>query len=101
MLNNRGDAGVAPTRPAATCDPRWSARTSAVGRPGRKFVAVARAVRGEGKPLLPRRGGDLAVEADVREHRLAAVLRRVLDEEVEQSLGFGEVDRVAGRLPEE
>ena len=51
--------------------------------------------------MLPRGGGDLAVQADVRQHRLAAIGRRVLDEKVEAALGFGEVGGVAGGLPEE
>ena len=65
------------------------------------FAAVARRVRGDGKPLLLRCSSDLAVEADVRDHRLAAVGRRVLDDEVEQAPGFREMGGVAGRLPEE
>src|SRR5262245_50319242 len=46
-------------------------------------------------------GHDLAMEADVGEHRLAALGRRVLDHEVEEALGFDEVHAVACRRPEE
>jgi len=41
------------------------------------------------------------VEADVREHRLAALDWRVLDDEIEHARGFREVGRVAGRPPEQ
>jgi hypothetical protein len=68
--------------------PAGQGQASCVGQPSRTIVAAVRSRRGEGKPLLPRRGGDLAVEADVREHRLAALGRRVLDDEVEQALGL-------------
>ena len=104
----RSDLLVAPPIGAAAHRPQdggvrpgGQGPASHVGRPSRTFVAAARSLRGEGKPLLPRRGGDLAVEADVREHRLAAVGRRVLDEEIEHALGLHEVGGVAGLLPEE
>ena len=44
---------------------------------------------------------NLAVEPHVLQHRLVVLLGGVLDEVVEEALGFGEVGGVAGRRPEQ